>query len=707
MNNKSNKHNNEKEAENENYPATISDTSDASTDSINSREKKAKLLRYLFYTILLASLPIVSLFMSECVHNIFIYNFSPIGTIANYILFTVIYAAGLSLFGTVRRSILIMTPLIYICSVITEVILQFRGTPVLPADILSIGTGLNVAAGYHFSISTGMYAGFAVLLAMLLIAWFIPLKRDRKKLTVKSSILIRFASLAVIATIAIPFYTTDFAADHKVKPDFWDQARGYRNSGTILNFVLNTKYLIIEKPTDYSASEIPDLLNSLISENENDSGILASALKRQEDNMTVKNTLLATAGESQENQPSQSAKKKKGQIPDIIVVMNETWSDLHVLGDFTTNEDYLPFTRNLTKNTIKGNLYMPVVGAGTSNSEFEFLTGNSMAFLTGGSNAYELYVKSNLPSLARTLASQGYSRTGLHPYYGNSWKRNTNYPLLGFERFISLEDIVGQDLVESQRNNEIDFSEFCSRVEALFPGENALLRRFISDSFDFRYLENLYRQRDSDVPFFIFNVTMQNHGSYQVGYTNFEQQIRLTSTKEYYPYANRFLSLIYESDKAFSELVEYYSDVSKPTIILMFGDHQPSIETDFIEEVLGKKLEDLSLEEKQKRFVTPFVLWANYDIPEGYIDMISSNYLSTLLLQTAGLETTPYNKFLSALYKQLPVIDTTGYITSDGKYYSYDDKTEYTDILDTYKKIQYNNLFDTAGRHEELFYLND
>lgn len=685
----------------------ISDNAENAEKRVASDEKRARAIRRAVYAALLAALPIVSLFMSECVHSIFIYDFSPAGTIANYILFAVIYAAGVALFGTVRRSVLVMTPLIYICSVITEVILQLRGTPVLPADILSIGTGLNVASGYHFTISTGMYAGFAVLLVMMLTAWFVPLKKDRKKRTLKRSITVRLIAAALVAAVAVPFYTTDFAADHKVKPDFWDQARGYRNSGTILNFVLNTKYLIIEKPANYSASEVPGLLDGLLAANENDSGILASALKRQEENGTQKNTLLAVAGESKEDQPAQSARKKKGQVPDIIVVMNETWSDLHALGNFETNEDYLPFTRNLTKNTIKGNLYMPVVGAGTSNSEFEFLTGNSMAFLTGGSNAYELYVKSNLPSLARTLASQGYSRTGLHPYYGNSWKRSTNYPLLGFERFLSLEDIIGHDLVDAQRNNEIDFNEFSERVEALYPDENVLLRRFVSDSFDFRYLENLYRQRDPNKPFFMFNVTMQNHGSYQVGYTNFDQQIRLTSSKEYYPYANRFLSLIYESDKALSELIEYYSDVSRPTIILMFGDHQPSIETDFVEEVLGKKLEDLTLEEKQKRYVTPFVLWANYDIPEGYIDMISSNYLSTLLLQTAGLETTQYNKFLSALYKQIPVIDTTGYITADGKYYTYDDKTKYTDLLKAYEKIQYNNLFDAAGRHEELFYLND
>lgn len=655
-------------------------------------------------------LPIISLFMTECVHNVSIYDFSPTGTIANYILFTIIYAVGIAIFGSLRVSTLIITPILYICSVAMETVMQLRGTPVLPADLLSLTTGLNVASGYTFTFSKGMAAGLVVTVVIMLFAIFRPFSRHyrtKEKPSVKRRIAVRLAAATLTAAIALPFYFTDFAADHTVKPDFWDQARGYRNSGTILNFVLNTKYLIIEKPADYSAEEVPELLNKVIGSAADDPGILSSALERQEKNGSEKNLLLATAGTSDENQPKQSARKKKNQIPDIIVIMNETWADLHALGDFETNQDYLPFTRNLTKNTIKGNLYMPVIGAGTSNCEFEFLTGNSMAFLTGGSNAYELYVKSKLPSLVHTLGAQEYSRTALHPYYGNSWKRNINYPLLGFENFLSLENILGDELVEKYRNGDIDFNEFSEQTETLFADENVLLRRFVSDSFDFRYLENLYRERDPNKPFFMFNVTMQNHGGYQTGYTNFNQEIRLISDEnsEYYPKANRFLSLIYETDKAFSELIEYYSDVSRPTIILMFGDHQPSIETEFVEEVLGSSINDLTLEQKQKRYVTPFVLWANYDIPEGYIDMMSSNYLSTLLLQTAGLETTSYNDYLSAMYQQIPVIDTAGYITADGEYHTYDENNKYTDLLKGYEKIQYNNLFDAAGRHEDLFYI--
>lgn len=706
---------NKTESEQTSYSIMTGSCSDECTGKPPSAEisRQKEIIRRRVFMLLNAVsvilLPLISLFMSECVHSVFIYNFSPSATVSNYILFTLIYAAGIIISGSLRASVLIMTPIIFICSIASEAVLQFRGTPVLPADLLSITTGLNVASGYTFSFTGGMAAGLAVCAAIMIFAFFTPFtRRYRKKIrrSLSRSMAARAAATALTAAVAVPFYTTDFAAEHRIKPDFWDQARGYRNSGTILNFVLNTKYLIIEKPDDYSSSEIPQLMNELLEKEADDPGILVSALNRQQTNGTEKNMLLATAGTSDENQPRQSARKRRNSVPDIIVIMNETWADLHALGDFETNEDYMPFTRNLTKNTIKGNLYMPVVGAGTSNSEFEFLTGNSMAFLTGGSNAYELYVKSKLPSLARTLESLGYSRTGLHPYYGNSWKRSTNYPLLGFEKFLSLENILGDELVEKQRSGEMDFSEFQEKVEALYPEEQVLIRRFISDSFDFRYLENLYRERDPEKPFFLFNVTMQNHGGYQAGYTNFEQRIRLVNdgTGEFYPQTNRFLSLMYETDKAFSELIEYYSDVSRPVIILMFGDHQPSIETEFTEKVLGSRLSSLSLEDKQKRFVTPFVIWANYDIPEGYIDMISSNYLSTLLLQTAGLETTPYNDYLSALYRYIPVADTSGYITADGNHHSYDDITDCTELLRSYEKIQYNNLFDAAGRHNELFY---
>lgn len=200
---------------------------------------------------------------------------------------------------------------------------------------------------------------------------------------------------------------------------------------------------------------------------------------------------------------------------------------------------------------------------------------------------------------------------------------------------------------------------------------------------------------------------MQNHGGYSVAYRNFDQQIKITNMSTFYPQAERYLSLVKESDSAFQELVEYFSNVDEPTIICMFGDHFPSIEDEFYEELLGTSLDELTTEQEQLRYATPFVIWANYDIPEAEVDNISANYLSTLLMQTAGLPMTQYNKYLAVLYQSLPVINTIGYIDSEGSYYERGSSTPYDHILNEYNCIEYNALLDKTDRDDSLFYLEE
>ena len=127
-----------------------------------------------------------------------------------------------------------------------------------------------------------------------------------------------------------------------------------------------------------------------------------------------------------------------------------------------------------------------------------------------------------------------------------------------------------------------------------YPDRNMLLRRFVSDSYDYSMVENMYENRDTSKPFFLFNVTMQNHGGYAMSYTNFSQEIYVTNMNGIYPKANRYLSLVKRSDEAFQELVDYFSNVSEPTILCMFGDHLPSIEDGFYDELVGTSLVHLT-----------------------------------------------------------------------------------------------------------------
>ena len=133
---------------------------------------------------------------------------------------------------------------------------------------------------------------------------------------------------------------------------------------------------------------------------------------------------------------------------------------------------------------------MPVFGAGTSNSEFEFLSGDSISFLPTGCNVYQSYVKDTVPSLVSTLGALGYSRTAFHPYYGEGWNRRNVYPLLGFENYISIEDFVDQDILDTYKQNN-DVTEYEMLLNERYPDRNMLLRRFVSDSYDYSMVENM------------------------------------------------------------------------------------------------------------------------------------------------------------------------------------------------------------------------
>ncbi len=122
--------------------------------------------------------------------------------------------------------------------------------------------------------------------------------------------------------------------------------------------------------------------------------------------------------------------------PNIIVIMNESFSDLGIVGNFETNEDYMPFVHSMQKgqkNTITGNLLVSTFGGGTANTEFEFLAGDTMAFLPFGCSPYQMYVKSAMPSLVGALEAQNYQTVAMHPYLSTSWNRPQVYQSFGFD----------------------------------------------------------------------------------------------------------------------------------------------------------------------------------------------------------------------------------------------------------------------------------
>ena len=632
---------------------------------------KNDLFNKIWHMVFILLMPFVTITMTECLNDVFIYNMTYLGFLGNYLLVVIMYFIVFALSGSFRLSYLIINPILYGLGLAHSYIMDFRGTPFLPMDFLSIKTAAGVANTYNYTPTYKVMTASLIFIFIIIIG----VKTKTPKYNLITKIISRTFTGAFAAVLLILFYFTSVFADMGVRPDFWNQTRGYHNYGFAFNFFCNTKYMYMSEPNNYNPNEIKDYVNSVM--------------------------------ENSDNKDTNNNTEDDYDKPNIICIMNESLADLNILGNLTTNEDYMPFMRSLTENTVKGNLYVPVVGAGTSNTEFEFLTGHTTAFLPSGSNAYMLYIKNPLASLVSTLKAQGYSSYALHPYYSEGWNRYKVYNYLGFNKFTSLQDIMDISLMREYQNNGSDPNYLQSLIDQYYPGSNMLIRQYVSDSYNYKLLIEDYENRDKSQPYFAFNVTMQNHGGYTTSCVNFNECIYATSVSRDYTKANKYLSLVKASDDAFKELIDYFTNVKEPTIICMFGDHQPTVETEFIAEVMGvDSLSGLSPEQEQLRHTTPFIIWANYDIGEKQIDKLSSNYLSSLVLKIAGVKLTEYNKYLLKLAETLPVIDTVGYIDNENNYYKWSDVSPYSSLLDEYEKIQYNNIFDQKNINSDIFYIN-
>ena len=427
----------------------------------------------------------------------------------------------------------------------------------------------------------------------------------------------------------------DFQTDNYLYPFLFTPAYMTKVNGMAVTFAMDMAYIAVDKPAGYSEENARQILDEYKND---DNGQKEDASEGSDTNNNEK-------------------------MPNIIVIMDEAFSDLSVLGNFETNKDYMPFVHSLQNgadNTITGYLNVSVCGGNTADTEFEFLTGNTMAFLPAGSIPYQQYIKDITPSLASYLKGLGYETYAQHPYNASGWNRETVYPLLGFENMAFAPDYLSRDVI----------------------------RNYISDKTSFEKIIETYENKPEDKPAFIFNVTMQNHGGYTDTYWNFTNTINAKGLGN--DALNQYLSLIKLTDSDLSSLISYFKEQDEKTIIVFFGDHQPNdtVASSVLAEN-GMDYSNLSTEETYLRYQVPYVVWANYDIQEAQNHDMSVNYLAANVLKTAGVPTSDYQNFLLELQKDYPIISAIR--TEDVKA----DTDE--EMLKKYKILQYYRLFDQKG----------
>lgn len=369
--------------------------------------------------------------------------------------------------------------------------------------------------------------------------------------------------------------------------------------------------------------------------------------------------------------PVSTKEQSDAATPDIILILNETFFDLRQITDIETDIPYLSNIENM-ENLLAGYAISPVAGGGTNSSEYELLTSNSLQLMPG-ITPFNVLDLSEANSIVSYLNHFGYSSTAAHPEVPVNYSRVIAYPALGFQNIYFDDAFVDKEM-------------YCDRTW------------YETDQSVYNNLIRWYEEEPEDLPRFMYLLTIQNHGDYNFNPPEADLVHSLRDYGEYTDLINEFLTCIYMSDEAFKGLTDYFSDVDRPVIICMLGDHAPSFSSSIVDEKYTGYDKSLQLRK------VPLVIWANFELKDIDLGTMSMNYVVPTLLDLAGVELSPYYQYLLQLKENVPVLTSYGvYYDSDDNIYQYngDAGEVYQSDVDRYFYLEYNNL--QTERRQELF----
>ncbi|MDO4322893.1 MAG: sulfatase-like hydrolase/transferase [Lachnospiraceae bacterium] len=575
-------------------------------------------------------------------------HFTQLNKIAVFFTFWFLYLVVfflLVLTGSLRLPVILTSVAVAVLGIANCFVIGFRGMALSAGDLFSLRTALTVASSYEYEIDWYIFAEVFLTLAICIVSCKI---RGFKVMHWK----IRGVLLCVWLIFSGLFYhiccKTEFLEENDIRSEGFTHQLRYKKYDMLFTTLCTCFYLAVDKPEGYSVEKVREIAEDYVAAEAGTDG--------------------KDSGESGYD------------TPNLVVIMNESFADYANIGQgLSMSEDCMPFIHGLTENTIKGNAYASIFGGNTPNSEYEFLTGNTMGFLPPSSVGFHLFVRGAMPSLASEYKSAGYNTLAMHPYRGTNYRRNIVYPQIGFDTYYARVDFPHPDYIRS------------------YISDQTLVERVIEE-----YEKNLKTGK----PFFSYNVTVQNHGDYLRSNTkNLDDSIQVLTPGVDTTRTQMHTNLIKASDEAFEYLVQYFSEQEEPTVIVMFGDHQANLGDSTYKYLIGEE-ENLTPEELMEKYKVPFIAWANYDIQEETIEKTSLNYLYSILAERLNLPMTGYQRYLSDLSEEIPVLAAGGYWTKDGEFYELDDQeSPYFERVNEYNILEYNHIFGKNSRCLELFSL--
>ncbi|WP_291288079.1 LTA synthase family protein [Enorma sp.] len=494
-------------------------------------------------------------------------------------------------------------------------VITFKSQPIQPGDLTAIATAAAVGGGYIFSITSYcLYGIVALALAMITSAYAALLKPDREHRTRKQLLVNLLVGVLCLGGVVGHVVLVDYYNVLRIQVYTWRPLESYYRQGFIPSFISSAQTIQPRKPEGYTKSDAQDLIDEYAASYDE------------------------AAGTTSER--AEAVKQFEDEQPSVIVVMNETFSDLSDYDNLHAGYEGPEFFNSIDDAVQRGDLYVSAYGGGTCNTEFEFLTGNSMAYLGNGVYPYTIYNLTHAENLAQQFSDLGYTTTAMHPNHATNWNRENVYRDFGFDEFLAIEDFEGADTLRGMVTDAETYDKIVEMLET------------------------------NDDPQFIFDVTMQNHSGYDTGLIPNDMQTNYLIDGTYDPEVNEYLALIEESDRALEEFLGELEELDRPVVVVFFGDHQPFFPSDF-NDAWFQGEDDAT--HSERLYHTGYVIWANYDLAgseqQSQQEDISTNFLGAEVMNLIGAPLTDYQKAQLALRESMPAINMIGYQDQTGAWH--------------------------------------
>lgn len=562
-----------------------------------------------------------------------------------WVFLTLVYLFFLGLTNRPPLAVLLTSIFLYVPALICYYKLQLRGEPFLPWDFAQASEGLDVVGKAGLWITTAMCGAGIISILLCCIAYFLPPFPFSWKRWFMRTFLPLAGALAMIFGVFLQEHVTQNVL--YISPDQWIQERYYRNYGLVTAFFTNMQVLKIQKPATYSQESVQQVLDKW-GANPNNTPYFSGSYASQN-------------GESIKT-------------PTIIYIQAEAFWDPSALPGVTFDQPITIHIQRTKDEMAFGQCYSPRFGGGTCDVECEALTGFSMHYLPNNCKPYVEYIHTPTASIASFRKTQGYETLAIHAYYSKYWNRENTYANLGFDDFISLEDMINP---ERKRP--------CYWEDGLVT-EQEMAKQIIQ----------AFENKSENTPLFLHAVTIQNHLAYSPDNYSEEERVHVVSAPEgVTDYTigclEDFATGVRDTDAMWGTLTTYFDSVDEPVILVLWGDHYNTIGNGMnIYSATGYGSEDMN---DPRVHTTPLLIWSNYWKQPIDLGTVAAYQITTVTNDLYGLEQPAYFDFLRKELEQYRAKSGALTIQPDGTYNWDDLSTVQQELYDAHWMLQYDLLF--------------